>query len=236
MKTNFSSQTTVVRTFRIGRIFKLLRTSKSLRIIFQTFLTTLPSFVNLGALLLIFIYIYVILGVYMFSSVMVAPPLNEHANFKTVYNAFYTLIRIATGENYHDILHSIVRTPSIKFQCIHNPSYEDYANAGNNTVGCGLPLAGEFYFVSYILVVTFIFLNFFIAIILETFQNTNQETFQVLNNDLQDHFKEVWSKYDPEALGFIEVMEFTDFLIDLGPPLGWDEDYICSVDKQKEFL
>ncbi len=72
-------------------------------------------------------------------------------------------------------MHALVRKHSLTFQCIENSTYDDFDRAGE-TVGCGVPFVGEFFFVSYILVVTLIFLNLFIAIILEAFSKTSKET------------------------------------------------------------
>jgi hypothetical protein len=75
------SQTTIVRSFRIGRVFKLFRRNKSLKIIFQTLVVTLPALANVGSLLLLFVYIYSILGVFMFSSIKLNGALHENVNF-----------------------------------------------------------------------------------------------------------------------------------------------------------
>ena len=73
--------TTVLRAFRIGRILKLFRRNKSLKIIFQTFIASLPAIANVGSLLMLFVYIYAILGVFLFAEVKISAPLNTHANF-----------------------------------------------------------------------------------------------------------------------------------------------------------
>ena len=75
------SQATVIRSFRIGRMFKLLKRNKSLKIIFDTFLVTLPGLFNLGGLLVLFLYIYSVLGIYLFSLVKINEPMNSYINF-----------------------------------------------------------------------------------------------------------------------------------------------------------
>ena len=57
------------RIFRIGRILRLAKNTTSLRVIFSTFIITLPQMCNLGSLLVLFIYIYTILGVQLFAKV-----------------------------------------------------------------------------------------------------------------------------------------------------------------------
>lgn len=43
---------------------------------FETFITSLTSLVNLGALLFLFLYMYAVLGMYLFADVMLTSPLN----------------------------------------------------------------------------------------------------------------------------------------------------------------
>jgi hypothetical protein len=61
--------TTVIRSFRIGRIFRLVKKYKQLRKIFNTFILAIPSLANVGGLLFLLLYLYAILGVFLFSEV-----------------------------------------------------------------------------------------------------------------------------------------------------------------------
>ena len=78
--------------------------------------------------------------------------------------------------------------------------------------GCGSKYTAYFYFISYTMIVTFIFLNLFIAIILEGFDDTNEaENMPVQEHDIHT-FQLAWMNYDPEGKGFIKV-EFLDSLV-----------------------
>ena len=58
---------TLFRSFRILRVLRLLkRGGKNLHMIFNTFVITLQSLVNIGALLLLIIYMYSVLGMILF--------------------------------------------------------------------------------------------------------------------------------------------------------------------------
>jgi voltage-gated sodium channel type XI alpha len=74
-------ETTLIRSFRIGRIFRLVKRAKSLRMIFNTFVITLPSLANVGGLLMLLLYLYAVLGVFLFATVKLQNTLNVHANF-----------------------------------------------------------------------------------------------------------------------------------------------------------
>lgn len=53
----------IVRSFRILRVVRLIKRAKSLSLIFNTFIVSLPALLNIGGLLLLLLYIYSILGV-----------------------------------------------------------------------------------------------------------------------------------------------------------------------------
>ena len=100
---------TIIRSFRIARVFFFFKRNRSLKGTFQTFIVTLPSMANIGSLLLLIILIYAILGVYLFSTVRLSGDLNENANFQSVGTAFITLIRIATGEKWQNLMKALSR-------------------------------------------------------------------------------------------------------------------------------
>ena len=60
---------TIARAFRIGRIFRLITKAKFLRVIFNTIIYTIPSLANVGALLMLLLFIFSILGVQLFATV-----------------------------------------------------------------------------------------------------------------------------------------------------------------------
>ena len=176
-------QTTIIRSFRIGRIFRLVKQAKSLRLIFNTFVVTIPSLANIGGLLTLLLYLYSILGVFLFAPVKLQEYMNVHANFEGFGIAFLTLIRMATGEGWNYIMMDSKRQKNVLFDCVSDPTYEDYVDNDFNTVGCGSSVA-FLYFVSFLLMVTFIFLNLFIAIILQGFSDTNKsENLRISEND-----------------------------------------------------
>ena len=99
--------TTLVRSFRILRIFKLFRKSKNIRIISQTFILTLPAMINVGSLLILLLYMYSILGVFLFAEVKWTNQLGPYVNFTNIGVASLTLLRASTGENWQEVIYSI---------------------------------------------------------------------------------------------------------------------------------
>ena len=51
-----------------------------------------------------------------------------------------------------------------------------------------------------------------------------------------DHFKQVWSDYDPEATTFIKIYDLKKFLFTLGKPLGWDDKMAQNHQEQDKFI
>ena len=60
---NLGGATTIVRTFRVARIFRLVKRAKSLKLVFNTFIISIPALANVGSLLLLLLYLYAVLGV-----------------------------------------------------------------------------------------------------------------------------------------------------------------------------
>jgi hypothetical protein len=78
------------------------------------------------------------------------------------------------------------RKKSIYFDCDPSFSYEKYVENGYVTNGCGNPYTSFSYFFTFTLLVTLIFMNLFIAIILESFENVNiHEDLKIKDEDLK---------------------------------------------------
>jgi hypothetical protein len=127
-----------------------------------------------------------------------------------------------------------IRQFSILFQGTDNPSSEDYVENHHEPIGCGI-MYSSYYFLSYVLIVKLIFLNLFIAIILQGFDDTNQQEDQLINGELTHIFKEKWANLDPEGTSFIQVFELEDLLYSLGNPLGWDLTFRGDENKRQKF-
>ena len=59
---------TAIRTFRISRVFRLIKKAKRLNAIFNALVIALPAIGNLGCLLLLFIYLFAVLGINLFAT------------------------------------------------------------------------------------------------------------------------------------------------------------------------
>ena len=126
----------------------------------------MPSILNVGGLLFLIIYIYAILGIQLFAKNMLADNLNSHANFQSMHKAFITLLRAATGEAWDVIRNDLSQEKSLLYQCKFEHEIMDENRF--EPIECGNAI-GQIYFFTYSLLVQLIFLNLFVAIILQTF-------------------------------------------------------------------
>lgn len=102
-----------IRTFRIGRMLRLLKKAHSLKIIFTTLIITFPALVNVMSLLVLFLLMYSILGVQFFAQVKLnennKSEFNNKANFQTIWTSFLLIFRTITGEDWNQVMwHSIM--------------------------------------------------------------------------------------------------------------------------------
>ena len=126
----------------------MIKISKGLNQLFKTLVASIPSLANVGTLLLLLHFIYGVAGMEMFSTVPKGEFINEHANFDTFYFSLITLFRCSTGESWNGIMHD----------CIKDQGF-----------------ISIFYFLTFMLFSNQMFLNIFIAVILENFSNVGTQ-------------------------------------------------------------
>ena len=78
---NVGGATSILRAFRVCRILRLVKRAKNLKVVFNTFIVSLPAMTNVGGLLFLLLYLYSVLGVYLFSNVAVGGVMTESLNF-----------------------------------------------------------------------------------------------------------------------------------------------------------
>ena len=118
------------------------------------------------------------------------------------------MIRTATGENWHELMFALSRENHPFYQCNENPTFEDYKNNNFQQVGCGMYKTSIVFFLSFAIIVSLVFLNLFIAIILEGFEDTLNNEEKLFNQETTDYFREKWAKYDPYATCYMKLKNF----------------------------
>jgi len=117
---------TILRTLRIGRVFRLIKKQEKLQAIFKTLIDATPSMASLGLLLMLLIFMFSIIGIAQFALTDLngASEMNQHVNFQSFGAAFLTLIRCSTGEAWNSIMLDSAQSFSIMYQCEANESFE----------------------------------------------------------------------------------------------------------------
>lgn len=96
--------------------------------------------------------------------------------------------------------------------------------------GCGNPLA-YLYYISFTLIVTFVFFNLFIAVILEASEISTEPEEEQLSEEHLHQFMKQWIKYDPNDNRSITVTKLRALLQDLDRPMGYGTEYVASEDE-----
>lgn len=123
-------------------------------------------------------------------------------------------MRCSTGEAWNSVMMDAARPKSILFQCNEASDYYSIRDNDGQTDGCGNSVAVA-YFYSFTLIVSQIFLNLFIAIIIDSFMGqTDAFSLPVNQNDI-DEFIEKWQEFDPNANGYIEASKLEEFICEL---------------------
>ncbi|KAA0159275.1 hypothetical protein FNF28_05910 [Cafeteria roenbergensis] len=226
---NVGSVATVVRTFRVGRIFRLVQRAKKIQFYFSTLIQTLPSLGNIGGLLFLLFFIYAVMGVQLFAEVRQGDSLDQHANFQSFGRALLTLMRASTGEAWNYIMYEAAATTPGCRVLSDVPYSEKRHLCGFNPDprtcvpldGCGNS-AAYVYFYSFTVIVTFVFLNLFIAVVLEAFSDTSEEEAMKLKKADFATLADAWLSFDPGATCLMPASKLPSLMRKLRPPLGFE--------------
>eukprot|EP00798_Chlamydomonas_sp_ICE-L_P006468 gene6469-3102_t len=232
----------LLRVLRVLRIFKLVPKAKGLRMMLQTLYWSLPALGNVAAVMLLFVYIYSIIGMNLFGAIKIQDSITRHVNFQTFFRSFLTLMSIITGENW----------PSIQADCMTQDDCWEittttFVGAPFNTTleeGTYLdpyndedlikeipgdhkenrcspaPILAIFYFCSFMLVVVYLLLQLVIGIILENIElHASMESMDITHTHILA-FVEKWEELDVDGSGFIDATCLTSLLLAVPTPMG----------------
>ena len=158
----------VLRLLRVLRIVRLVGTIPELKLIVNTLLKSIPSLGYIGVLLFILFYIYACLGTFLFRG-------NDPIHFESLHISLLSLFRVATLEDWTDIMYTAI------YGC-QNYGYSGMKELCENSNA--FPFLGWFYFVSFVLLATFIFFNLFIGVIISNMEDIKEKERLRLDPDL----------------------------------------------------
>lgn len=229
--TTKASYLSLLRVFRVARIFRLIPKAKGLRTLFQTLVLSLPALVNVGSVLFLFFFIFAVMGMNLFGKIRYTDgELGDYANFEEFTYALLTLFRMATGESWNGLMHDCM----IEKECIMfdngNGEYTwldkdtSLINGVNEDLYTDMctphPVGAILYFCVFVILCAFVMLNLVIAVILDNFQSNSQNEEAPVGRDHMVKFTEVWSALDPHATYYIPASKLQLIVQELDPPLG----------------
>ena len=113
--TEFGAKSNFIRAIRLLNALKHLKRAHHIKALFETIIITLPAICNIGGLLILFLFIYAVLGMNLFATLKLQDYLDRHANFQTFGLSFLTLLKCATGENWDYVMMDMARPNQIQF-------------------------------------------------------------------------------------------------------------------------
>ena len=180
----------IFRTFRVLRVARLLKTMQSMQVIMGVISRSISSFIYLALLLLLFIFIYSLMGMQLFSGIYDDDWEEEkpRANFDSFIAAFLTVFQVLTMENWQTIL------------------FTTMSQAG---------FIAALYLISWIFIGNFVLLNLFLAILLDSFieedeeekkemQEQNQANMNVIEEGNEENTNDLKDKEGKELLDAID--------------------------------
>lgn len=163
-------------------------------------------FFNVGVIFFFIVFIYVIIGMLFFVYVKKIGVLNEVVNFEIFLNLMLLIFCLMIVVGWNDVLEFLM----IKlFDCDLN--YKGFFN-GN----CGNGWIVVCYFFSFIVIIFLVFINMYVVVVLENYNNVmEQEKIGIIGEDV-DLFYQYWKLYDFDGIQYIYYKDFLDFLYILG--------------------
>jgi Ion transport protein len=169
----------VILSLRLLWMFKVFLFIESLKKTIRIFYMALPSFISLILVIYIIAYIYALIGMELFGYLtQTGDGIDKDSNFTHFGAAIMTLFRVSVGENWQDVLIDLQRGIQANYICNNfSNSYENYKKYGLSK--CGSTISGYVFLTSFYMIVSFIFFNILIAILLEAFEiaHNQEETF-----------------------------------------------------------
>jgi len=194
----------LLRALRMLRVVRLFQADRGVRNLVTTFLVSIPAMLNIGSLLGIFVFMYAVLGMQLFTFVEHGEEgLTDERNFGTFGNSCLLLFQCLTGDGWSELMVACTFSPGCSAETRH----------------CSSVLAIP-YFLSFQLLGMFVLLGVLIAVMLESFAALGTERQDLASSRDLDLFHVVWGTFDPSVSGKMPAKQLPQLILSLPPPLG----------------
>lgn len=142
----------VLRLGRVARSLRLITALPRLQMIVGALLRSLPSFGWITLLLFLMLYVYSVIGVHLFGA-------NDPVHFGSLWRSLLTMFGVLTLEGWLDLMQD-------QMSGIPQP---------DGSPGVASPVAAPFFFVSFIMTGTMIFLNLLVGVIVNSMSELSED-------------------------------------------------------------
>ncbi|PNH08114.1 Voltage-dependent L-type calcium channel subunit alpha-1C [Tetrabaena socialis] len=229
----------VLRVLRVVRVFRLLSWVNGLQRLLGTLVHSLPALANVGGVLLLFFFIFAVIGMNLFGGMKYGDYINRHANFDNFPNAMLVLMRMITGESWSGIMQACMVTHDciLVTQNTISPATNTTLLAGRyldpgDPLLDGVPsdylknqcpisaAAAIIFFPLFVILCGLVLLNLIIAVILENMFILETDEGLPVGKSLIGQFVDAWSGIDHAAGGYIHASKLPMVLMQIDQPMG----------------
>ena len=237
----------LLRMLRVLVIIKILPLVRGLYMMMVAVVWSLPAVFNVYLVVLVFIFIYAIIGMNLFGMVKFQTELNYNANFVSFPIAMLVMFRISTNDGWNYLMQDsmvldncILITRDVNASIFNGTSTSSvFVSAGtyldsvdNSTLLKAIPLASKqeqcspspalaaIFYLSFVLIVSYLMVQLFISIIIECIEFYISREGDMLNQDHLSEFMDAWEIIDPYSTGFIPASSISSLIMSLKPPVG----------------
>ena len=226
---NYDAIPGLIKGIRVLRVFRLINLNFAIKNYLKIILFITPQLLNIFSILLMFLVVFIILGMNLFGTIKYGDVINDNVNFKDAFSSLNTLIRVLTGDQWNEIMHELALNQE---NCIkEEQTYEELMKYG--PLGCGT-WSSYPYFTFFMILNSTIIVNMFIAVIVGTFmeENVDSNGKEITTREIKE-FYNLWSKYDPKVKYSITINRFIVFMTELKYPMGLNGDKFFDIDINK---
>ena len=180
----------ILKSIKGGKLLKLSRKYRGLSSIMDIISECAPYLLNLFAFLFIIMFIFSILGTFLFGNIEKGIVIGEDYNYANIFNSMLLNWKILTGEDWNIVM----------YDC------SDSANCGSGKICYGFYMV--IYFIIFKVIITFVIMNLFVLVCLQLFDQffySKQNPYSIFNLVI-DEFNSIWNSLLPTHSGnMIEI-------------------------------
>ena len=171
----------------------------------MTLFLSFPSFLNVGSLLSLIVFMYSVLGVNLFALLAPGTALHGARSFHSVTSSAEVLLQCLTADGWAMVMVDALTSPS-----------DGRCDAARGDCGTWLSYV---YFMSFVMLGKLVLTNLVIAVILQNFSSLGDLNPDLASKDDIEAFNDAWNDIDQEATGYIWSGLLPELLMSLERPL-----------------